>query len=161
MFTGQAGTLQAARPNEQASKYAAYLRTAAGKQQLESASGFRLPMGVSLMGLPQYGGQLYVRPSYFQSREKLAQLSQDAGPYGDNTVMVSGTPAGKLARRLKRVMNVGCSQALQSISENQCTIYNRSSTKYTQVQTCEMCTVIAKPAHTAIVQHNLQKCAIP
>ena len=90
--TGQAGTLQAACPDEQASKYAAYLQTEAGKQQLESASGFSLPMGVSLMGMPQYGRQLYVRPSYLQLRKKLAQLSQDAGPYGDKTVMVSGTP---------------------------------------------------------------------
>ncbi len=107
--TGQAGTLQAAQSDEQASKYAAYLRTEAGKQQLESASGFYLPIGVSLMGLPQYGRQLYVRPSYLQLREKLAPLSQDAGPYGNNTVMVSGTPAGKLARTLKPCKFVGCS----------------------------------------------------
>lgn len=62
--SGQAGTLQAARPDEQASKHAAYLQTEAGKQQLESASGFSLPMGVSLVGMPRYGRQLYVRPSY-------------------------------------------------------------------------------------------------
>ena len=67
-FTGQALTLQAGGPDEQASKHAAYLQTEAGKQQLESASGFGLSMGVSLMGLPQYGRQLYVRPSYLQLR---------------------------------------------------------------------------------------------
>lgn len=44
------------------------------------------------MGLPQYGRQLYVRPSYLQLRDVLARFSQDAGLYGDKTVLVSGTP---------------------------------------------------------------------
>ena len=44
------------------------------------------------MGLPQYGRQLYVRPSYLQLRDILAQLFRDAGPYWDKTVLVSGTP---------------------------------------------------------------------
>ena len=55
--------LQAACPDKQASKYAAYLQSQAGKQQLES-SGLSLLTGTSLMGLPQYGRQLYMRPSY-------------------------------------------------------------------------------------------------
>ena len=62
--TGWAINLQAACPYEQASKYAAYLHSEAGKQQLESASGLSSPSGTSLMGLPQYGRQLYARPSY-------------------------------------------------------------------------------------------------
>ncbi len=90
--TGRAMNLQAARLDEQASKYAAYLQSNAGKQQLESASGLNLPIGTSLMGLPQYGRQLYVRPSYLKLRGILAQLVQDADLYGDKTVLVSGTP---------------------------------------------------------------------
>jgi len=90
--TGRAINLQAACPDEQASKYAAYLQSKAGKQQLESALGLSLPTGTSLMGLPQYGRQLYTRPSYLQLRDILAQLFQDAGLYGDKTVLVSGTP---------------------------------------------------------------------
>ncbi|KAL3160457.1 hypothetical protein ABBQ32_010775 [Trebouxia sp. C0010 RCD-2024] len=46
----------------------------------------------SLMGLPQYGRQLYMRPSYLQLRDILAQLFKDADPYVDKTVLVSGTP---------------------------------------------------------------------
>ena len=84
--------LQAACSDEQASKYAAYLQSQAGKQQLESASGLSLPTGTSLMGLPQYGRQLYMRPSYLQLRDILAQLFKDAVPYVDKTVLVSGTP---------------------------------------------------------------------
>ncbi len=44
------------------------------------------------MGMLHYGRQLYVRPSYLQLRNRLAQLSQNAGPYGDKTVMITGTP---------------------------------------------------------------------
>ena len=44
------------------------------------------------MGLPQYGRQLYVRPSYLRLRAILAQLFQDASLYADKTVLVSGTP---------------------------------------------------------------------
>ncbi|KAL3160359.1 hypothetical protein ABBQ32_14129 [Trebouxia sp. C0010 RCD-2024] len=88
----RAMNLQAACPDEQASKYAAYLQSQAGKQQLESASGLSLPTGTSLMGLPQYGRQLYMRPSYLQLKDILAQLFKDADPYVDKTVLVSGTP---------------------------------------------------------------------
>ncbi|KAL3159354.1 hypothetical protein ABBQ32_14138 [Trebouxia sp. C0010 RCD-2024] len=88
----RAMNLQAACPDEQASKYAAYLQSQAGKQQLESASGLSLPTGTSLMGLPQYGRQLYMRPSYLQLKDILAQLLKDADPYVDKTVLVSGTP---------------------------------------------------------------------
>ena len=84
--------LQAARPGEQTSKYAAYLQSQAGKQQLEPAAGLSLPTGTSLMGLPQYGRQLCMRPSYLQLKGILAQLFQDADPYVDKTVLVSGTP---------------------------------------------------------------------
>ena len=86
-----AGTTQTL-ADEQASKYAAYLRSKAGKQQLDSASNLELLTGTSLMGLPLNGRQLYVRPSYLQLRDILAQLLQDAGLYGDKTVLVSGTP---------------------------------------------------------------------
>ena len=85
-------TLQAASPDEEASKYAAYLQSEAGKQQLESASDFSLPMGVSLMGMPRYGRQLYVRRSYLKLRSILAHLVQDADLSGVKTVLVSGTP---------------------------------------------------------------------
>ena len=89
---GPATSLQGAHLQAQASKYAAYLQTEAVKQQLKAVLGFTLPVGNSLMGMSRYGRQLYVRPSYLQLRNKLAQLSQNAGPYGDKTVMVSGTP---------------------------------------------------------------------
>ena len=88
--------LQAASPDAEASKYAAYspayLQSEAGKQQLESASDFSLPTGVSLMGMPRYGRQLYVRRSYLKLRSILAQLVQDADLSGVKTVLVSGTP---------------------------------------------------------------------
>ncbi|DBA75751.1 TPA: hypothetical protein ACH3X1_010162 [Trebouxia sp. C0004] len=80
LLAGRAMNLQAACPHEQASKYAAYLQSQAGKQQLESASGLSLPTGTSLMGLPQYGRQLYMRPSYLQLRDILVQLFKDADP---------------------------------------------------------------------------------
>ena len=44
------------------------------------------------MGLSCYGRQLYVRPRYIQLGNKLAQPSQNASPYVERTVMVSGTP---------------------------------------------------------------------
>ncbi|DBB12727.1 TPA: hypothetical protein ACH3X3_005503 [Trebouxia sp. C0006] len=88
--------LQAASPDAEASKYAAYspayLQSEAGKQQLESASDFSLPTGVSLMGMPRYGRQLYVRRSYLKLRSILAQLVQDADLSGVKSVLVSGTP---------------------------------------------------------------------
>lgn len=88
--------LQAASPDAEASKYAAYspayLQSEAGKQQLESASDFSLPTGVSLMGMPRYGRQLYVRRSYLKLRSILAQLVQDADLSRVKTVLVSGTP---------------------------------------------------------------------
>ncbi len=84
--------MQAASPDEEASKYAAYLQSEAGKQQLESTSVLSLPMGVSLLGMPRYGRQLYVRPSYPKLRSILAQLAQDADLSGVKTVLVSGTP---------------------------------------------------------------------
>ena len=89
---GQATKLQAACPDEQASKYAAYLQSQAGKQQLVSASGLSLPLGTSLMGLPQYGRQLYMRPTYLRSKDILAHHFKAARPYVDKTVLVSGTP---------------------------------------------------------------------
>ena len=63
---GQATSLQEVRLDAEASKYAAYLQTEAAQQQLESASGFSLPVGITLMGMSCYGRQLYVRPSCIQ-----------------------------------------------------------------------------------------------
>ena len=89
---GQATSLQEVRLDAEASKYAAYLQTEAAQQQLESASGFSLPVGITLMGMSCYGRQLYVRPSYIQLGNKLVQLSQNADPHLKKAVMVSGTP---------------------------------------------------------------------
>ena len=44
------------------------------------------------MGLPKYGGQLYVRPCYLQLKGILARLLEHAVLYRDKTVLVSGTP---------------------------------------------------------------------
>ena len=89
---GQATSLRGTHLDAQASKYAAYLQTEAVQQQLKSALAFSLPLGIILMGLSCYGRQLYVRPRYIQLGNKLAPPSQNASPYVERTVMVSGTP---------------------------------------------------------------------
>ena len=78
--TGQASIPQAAWPNEQGSNFAMYVQSQAGKQQMaaQASSVISLPSGVSLMGLPEYGQQLYVRLSYLQLRDRILQLAQDA-----------------------------------------------------------------------------------
>ncbi|KAL0033403.1 hypothetical protein WJX77_007985 [Trebouxia sp. C0004] len=57
--SGRVMNLQVACLDQHSSKYAAYLQSKAGEQHLESASGLSLPTGTSLMGLLQYGRQLY------------------------------------------------------------------------------------------------------
>ena len=73
---GQAFDPHAACLDELASKFAEYLQSQAGKQQMEASAGavLSLPFGVGWMGLPDYGWQLYVRSSYIKLRDRILQL---------------------------------------------------------------------------------------
>jgi hypothetical protein len=92
--TGQAVNPQAARPDKPASRFAEFLQTQAGKQQMAAGAGsvISLPLWVNLMGLSRYGRQLFVRPSYLQLKDRILQLHQASGTYGDNMMIISGTP---------------------------------------------------------------------
>ena len=51
-----------------------------------------LPLCVSLMGLSRYDRQLFVRPSYFQLKDRILQLHKASGTYGDKMMIISGMP---------------------------------------------------------------------
>ncbi|DBA78576.1 TPA: hypothetical protein ACH3X1_008509 [Trebouxia sp. C0004] len=57
-----------------------------------AGSVISLPLWVNLMGLSRYGRQLFVRPSYLQLKDRILQLHQASGAYGDNMMIISGTP---------------------------------------------------------------------
>ncbi|DBB01050.1 TPA: hypothetical protein ACH3X1_000950 [Trebouxia sp. C0004] len=90
----QAFSPQAARPDKPASSFAEFLQTQAGKQQMTAGAGsvISLPLWVSLMGLSRYGRQLFVRPSYVQLKDRILQLHQASGTYGDRMMIISGMP---------------------------------------------------------------------
>ena len=92
--TGQAFNAQAARPDKPASRFAEFLQTQAGKQQITAGTGsvISLPLWVSLMGLSRYGRQLFVRPSYLQLKHRILQLHQASDTYVDKMMIISGTP---------------------------------------------------------------------
>ncbi|DBB00231.1 TPA: hypothetical protein ACH3X1_014060 [Trebouxia sp. C0004] len=91
---GRRSAPQAARPDKPASRFAEFLQTQAGKQQMAAGAGsvISLPLWVNLMGLSRYGRQLFVRPSYLQLKDRILQLHQASGTYGDNMMNISGTP---------------------------------------------------------------------
>ncbi|DBA95900.1 TPA: hypothetical protein ACH3X1_001434 [Trebouxia sp. C0004] len=91
---GQAFSPQAARPDMPASRFAEFLQTQAGKQQMAADAGsvISLPLWVSLMGLSEYGRQLSVRRSYLQLKGRILQLQQASGPCGAKMMIISGTP---------------------------------------------------------------------
>ncbi|DBB14526.1 TPA: hypothetical protein ACH3X3_004806 [Trebouxia sp. C0006] len=72
----QAVNPQAARPDKPASRFAEFLQTQAGKQQMAAGAGsvISLPLWVNLMGLSRYGRQLFVRPSYLQLKDRILKL---------------------------------------------------------------------------------------
>ena len=94
LSTGQAFSPQATRPDKPASRFAEYLQTQAGKQQMAAGaeSVISLPLWVNLLGLSGYGRQLFVRRSYLQLKDRILQLQQASGTYGAKMMIISGTP---------------------------------------------------------------------
>ena len=92
--TGQAFSPQAARSDKAASGFAEFLQTQAGKQQMAAGAGsvISLCLWVSFMGLSRYGRQLFVRPSDVQLKDRILQLHQASGIYGNRMMIISGTP---------------------------------------------------------------------